>query len=51
VDDFSFLAIKGWMKSPTHKENILDEGWTDSGIGIAASQNGQVYVTQIFIEK
>jgi len=51
ANDFSFLAVKGWMKSPTHKENILDRDWTDSGIGIAESRSGQIYVTQVFIER
>jgi uncharacterized protein YkwD len=51
TNDLSYFAIKGWMESPTHKENILDRAWTDSGIGIAQSRNGDIYVTQVFIEK
>ena len=49
--NFSFFAVKNWMKSPTHKENILDVDWTDSGIGIAESRSGQIYITQVFIER
>ncbi len=51
IYDFSFFAVKGWMKSPTHKDNILDGDWTDSGIGIAQSRSGQIYITQVFIER
>lgn len=47
----NFFAIKGWMESPTHKDNILDSSWTDSGIGITQSRNGDIYVTQVFIER
>ncbi len=49
--DFSYFAVKNWMKSPTHKDNILDADWTNSGIGIAESRGGQIYVTQVFIER
>jgi uncharacterized protein YkwD len=51
IDRFSFTAVKGWMKSPTHRKNILDRSWTDSGIGIARSRSGQIYVTQVFIKR
>jgi uncharacterized protein YkwD len=45
------LAVRGWMKSPTHRQNILDPAYTDSGIGIAESEDGKIYVTQVFIER
>jgi len=51
IYDFGFVAVKGWMKSQTHKDNILDGDWTDSGIGIAQSRSGQIYITQVFIER
>lgn len=51
IYDFSYFAVKNWMKSPTHKDNILDAAWTDSGIGIAESRSGQIYITQVFIER
>lgn len=51
VDQFSRLAVRGWMKSPTHKENILDRDWNRSGIGIFAAPGNRIYVTQVFIEQ
>ncbi len=48
--DFDNLAVRGWMRSPTHRENILDETWTATGIGIAESRDGRIYITQVFLE-
>jgi uncharacterized protein YkwD len=48
--NFDAVAIKGWMKSATHRQNILDGDWTATGIGIAKSKDGRIYVTQVFIE-
>jgi uncharacterized protein YkwD len=42
------LAVKGWMKSPGHRDNILNRNWSAEGIGIAISAGGDVYVTQDF---
>lgn len=49
--NFSGSSVQMWMKSPTHRQNILDLNWTTSGIGIARSRDGKIYITQIFIEK
>jgi uncharacterized protein YkwD len=51
VDDFDSLAVRGWMKSAGHRQNILDNSWTTTGIGVAESRDGRIYVTQIFIER
>lgn len=45
------MAVRGWMKSPSHRENILNRDYTDSGIGIAVTGGGRIYVTQVFIER
>lgn len=50
IDDFDSFAVRGWMKSPSHRENILDSEWTLTGIGIAESRDGKIYVTQIFMK-
>ena len=49
--DFAPLSVEKWMKSPSHRENILDVEYTTSGIGVAVSRDGKVYVTQVFIKK
>ncbi len=48
--NFDTLAVRSWMKSPTHRQNILDENWTATGIGIAESRDGRIYITQVFVE-
>ncbi len=48
--NFDALAVKGWMESPTHRQNILDRNWTATGIGVAESRDGRIYITQVFLE-
>lgn len=50
-DSPNVIAVRGWMKSPSHRENILDAEYTDSGIGIAQSADGRIYITQVFISR
>ena len=48
MDDFTAFSVRGWMRSPTHRRNILDREWTDTGIGIYRTRDDRVYVTQVF---
>jgi uncharacterized protein YkwD len=41
-------AHKSLMNSPGHRSNILLDGATRLGIGIAANGNGDIWVTQMF---
>jgi uncharacterized protein YkwD len=41
-------AVRGWMKSPGHRENILYSAFTETGIGIWR-QGNTYYVTQVFL--
>lgn len=45
------LAVKEWMRSPSHRQNILDGRYNETGIGIAKSKNGTIYITQVFLQK
>ena len=47
-DDFDSLAVRGWMNSPTHRRNMLDRQFNTTGIGVAQSRSGEVYITQVF---
>ncbi len=51
IKNFDVFSVRGWMKSPTHRQNILDENWTTTGIGIAESKDGKIFITQIFVER
>lgn len=44
-------AVRGWMRSSPHRKNIISKNYTGTGIGIAKSQNGYVYITQVFVEQ
>jgi uncharacterized protein YkwD len=41
-------AMRGWMNSKGHRENILGAGFTEFGVGVAQDRNGQRYWTQVF---
>ncbi len=42
------LAVRGWMRSPGHRENILRGAYTETGVGIW--RDGDTYhFTQLFI--
>ena len=44
-------AISGWMDSDGHRENILQPIFTDTGVGVSFSEEGDftyLYITQIF---
>ena len=51
MDDFTAFSVRGWMKSPTHRHNILDREWTDTGIGAYRTRDGTAYVTQVFVKR
>ncbi len=42
-------VVESWMKSPGHRENILNNRWEKSGVGIAVARDGTYYFTQIFL--
>ncbi len=44
----SETTVKGWMKSPGHRKNILTPYWRNEGIGVNIAPDGKVYVTENF---
>lgn len=44
-------AIRAWMGSPTHRQNMLSPLFEETGVGIARAADGATYVTQDFIRK
>lgn len=40
--------VKGWMASKIHRENILLKNVTETGLGIATNDKGEIYYTQLF---
>jgi uncharacterized protein YkwD len=49
--DSARVAVEGWRQSPKHLKNILNEKFTDTGIGVAVNSEGSVFFTQIFLGK
>jgi uncharacterized protein YkwD len=43
------VSLMGWMDSPGHRRNLLDQTWRQMAIGAWISANGTVYFTQIFL--
>jgi uncharacterized protein YkwD len=49
--DVASCAVLGWMRSEGHRDNMLNAEFTRSGIGIARSADGRVYITQVFVAR
>lgn len=50
IRNYSGFAVKGWLNSSSHRRNMLDREWTQTGIGVAKSRGGEIYVTQVFMK-
>lgn len=44
-------AVEQWLKSPSHRRNLLDKNWSDSAVGIAIAADGSYYLTQVFMTR
>lgn len=44
-------VVENWMESQAHRENLLNSRWKESAIGIAVTENGTYYFTQVFMTK
>src|SRR5262245_26583683 len=40
--------FKLWLKSPAHRDNIVNEKYQEIGIGLARDDKGQLYCTVVF---
>lgn len=45
------FACQRWMQSQSHRENILNPRWKEAGIGVAITEEGTYYFTQVFLLK
>ena len=41
-------AVKAWMASPSHRENILKANFTNTGVAVAKNSEGKYYWVQMF---
>lgn len=42
------VMVKGWMDSPSHRQNILQKGFVETGIGVWKDEK-TYYATQLFL--
>lgn len=48
MDDPAATAVRGWLASPSHRDNLLHPEYTHTGLGVCAGRPGY-YFTQIFL--
>ena len=48
AQDIARKTVEGWMKSSSHRENILTPHWKREGIGVDIAPNNRVLITQNF---
>ncbi len=49
--DPASVAVKGWLNSSGHRQNILDQDLTETGIGVAVDAKGRIFLTQLFVRR
>ncbi len=42
-------AVDLWLNSPSHKNNLLSATWKESAVGVAITEDGSYYFTQVFL--
>ena len=50
-DDPAGLAIEKWMESTAHRKNLLGKNWLESAVGVAMTEDGTYYITQVFLHR
>jgi uncharacterized protein YkwD len=49
LDDPADAAVEGWMKSPHHRETLLDPVLSLTGVGVAITRDTEYLITEVFI--
>ncbi len=42
-------AVELWLDSPSHRRNMLSADWKESAVGVAVTEDGAYYFTQVFL--
>ena len=48
-EDPAALAVEKWMESTAHRKNLLAPNWKESAVGVAITEDGTYYMTQVFL--
>ena len=49
VDSPVDVAVQGWLESRHHRENLLNAAYVLTGVGVASTDDGEIYFTQLFL--
>ncbi|MGH7779301.1 MAG: CAP domain-containing protein [Candidatus Binataceae bacterium] len=49
LNDLAKHTVAAWMTSPEHRAAMLSERFSETGVGVAHSSDGTIYVTQDFV--
>lgn len=44
-------VVLGWLASASHRAEMLEPGYTDSGVGIARDARGDWYIVQLYVRR
>ncbi len=50
-DDPAARVVYCWMNSASHRKNMLDSKFRESGLGLAVTDKGKYYFTQVFVSR
>jgi uncharacterized protein YkwD len=48
-DDPAELAVQKWLESTAHRKNLLGPNWKESAVGVAMTEDGTYYMTEVFL--
>lgn len=48
-DDPASLAVAKWLESTAHRKNLLGPNWKESAVGVAVTEDGTYYMTEVFM--
>jgi len=48
-DDPAALAVAKWLESTAHRKNLLGPNWKESAVGVAITEDGTYYLTEVFL--
>lgn len=49
--DVAADAVLGWLGSASHRTQMLEPGYSDTGVGIARDARGDWYIVQLFVRR
>jgi uncharacterized protein YkwD len=48
-EDPASLAVAKWLESTAHRKNLLGPNWKESAVGVAITEDGTYYMTEVFL--